>query len=137
MFPFSCYSRGQSLAGRILDWHSSKFSGVNVSRLLGDDQSKGAGRKGRVAKRKRPIRPSRTGTKQCILQPIATSAATATDISSQSNDEVGRSRSTNHVRKDSSDRSRLYYPSPQKRMLLFSTSASRERLMLIRTFTNS
>ena len=85
------------MLAEFLDWHSSKFSGVNVRRVLGDDQPKGAGRKGRVAKRKRPIRPSRTGTKQCILQPIATSAATATDISSQSNDEVGRSRSTDSV----------------------------------------
>lgn len=72
------------LLAEFLDWHSSKFSGVNVSRLLGEDQPKGAARKGRVAKRKRPVRRSRTGTKQCIGRPTATSSATATDISTQS-----------------------------------------------------
>lgn len=48
--------------GEFIEWHLGHFSGVNVTEMTTSDQPKGAGRKGRVAPRKRKSAVKQTAT---------------------------------------------------------------------------
>ena len=51
-----------------LEWHTTTFTGVNVSKIATEGQPRGEGRKGRVAKRKRPTAKSVHGCPKAVNQ---------------------------------------------------------------------